>query len=125
MTGTPARPWYVTAIVVILVIDGTNAAAQVVMRLLGESSDPSALVFWQAGVAVSAWTAAWAGWQLKRFASALTAVHGLVLSVMLLRLPSMLALDAEAVAPLRASAIAVLVFVLLLAAGLEGGTRRR
>lgn len=120
-----ARPWYVTAVVVILVIDGTNAAAQVVMRLLGESMDPSPLVLWQAGVAATAWTAAWAAAQRRRHASGLAVLHGIVLATMLLRLPAMLELEVEAIAPLRGSAALVFGFVLLLAAVLEWEARKR
>lgn len=120
-----SRPWYVTVIVVILVLDGCNAAAQVALQLLSKSVDPLALVLWQAGVAITGWTAAWAGWQLKRYAPALTIAHGAVLSVMLLRLPTMLTLDAEAAAPLRGAAALIFVFALCLAAGLEWGTRKR
>jgi hypothetical protein len=124
MTTPPARPWYVTVIVVIFVIDGTNGAAQVVMRLLGESSDPSALVFWQSGVALSAWATAWAGWQLKRLAVGLAILNGAVLSLMLLRLPTMIEMEPEGVAGLRSAAAMIFVVVLLLAAGLYRGTRK-
>lgn len=125
MNTSPARPWYVLVIVVILVIDGTNAAAQVVMRLLGGSMDPSALVLWQAGVAVTAWGAAWAASRRWRAASGLVALHGLVISTMLLRLPAMLELEAEAIGPLKGAAAMVFVFVLFLAAVLEWEARRR
>lgn len=124
MTTTPARPWYVTVIVVIFVIDGTNGAAQVVMRLLGESSDPSALVFWQTGVALTAWATAWAGWQMRRLAVELAILNGVVLSLMLLQLPTMIEIEPEAITGLRSAAAMVFVVVLLLAAGLYRGTRK-
>lgn len=125
MTSTPVRPWYVLVIVAILAIDGLNAAAQVALMLLSNPPDTSMLLYWQAGVALTAWSAAWAGWQLQRFASALTLLHGMVLSMMLLRLPAILTLEPEAAAPLRGTAAMIFLFVLLLGAGLEWGTRKR
>ena len=122
MALIPARPWYVLVIIVIFVIDGTNAAAQVVMRA---SSGPVALLLWQAGVASTAWAAAWAAAQRWRFASGLAVLNGAVIATMLLRLPAMVGMELEAVAPLRGAAVVVFCFVLLLAGVLEWEARKR
>lgn len=125
MALIPARPWYVLLIIVILVIDGTNAAVQVVMRVVGASSGPVALLLWQAGVASTAWAAAWAAAQRWRFASGLAVLNGAVIATMLLRLPSMVGMELEAAAPLRGAAVVVFCFVLLLAGVLEWEARKR
>lgn len=122
MALIPARPWYVLLIIVIFVIDGTNAAVQVAMRA---SSGPVALLLWQAGVASTAWAAAWAAAQRWRFASGLAVLNGAVIATMLLRLPSMVGMEQEAAAPLRGAAVVVFCFVLLLAGVLEWEARKR
>lgn len=120
-----ARPWYVTVIVAIFVIDGINASAQVGMQLLGESVNPTPLVLWQAGVALTAWAAAWAAARRRRFASGLAVLNGAVIMTMLLRLPAMVGMEPNAIAPLRGAAVMVFGFVLLLAVVLEWEARKR
>lgn len=119
------RPWYLTAVVVILAIDGLNALAQVVMRLLGESHDPYPLVLWQSAVATTGFVAAVAGWRRIRWAALATLGHGFVLAAMLVQLPAMIALEGEAATSVRSSAALILAFIIAMAVLVDRGVRAR
>jgi hypothetical protein len=125
MSEPAKRPWYLIAVVAVLTIDGLNAFAQVVMRLIGESTDPTALLLWQCAVAASGFIAAVAAWKRIRWAAFATLGHGFVLAGMLVQLPTLIALEGEAATSVRASAAAILAFIIVLAVLVDRGVRAR
>ena len=87
-----------------------NAWAQVLLVPLGRSGDPPALTGLQTMIGIAGTAAAWGSWHGARWAPIAAVLHGVVTAGMLLALPPILDLEADARGGLRAGAVAVLVF---------------
>jgi hypothetical protein len=106
MRRSPAR----IALAVAFVLLALNALGQVVAVPLGHSSDPPVLIALQAVIGVAGLVAAWATWTAARWAPVAALGFGLASAGMLVALPSLLGLEAEARSGIWTGAAAVFVF---------------
>lgn len=119
------RPLSATIIAVCFALFALNATAQVVLRLIGESSDPVLLMSWQSLVAASGWAAAVLAWRQHRAAVLFAVLYGVITGTMIVALGRILELGADAQNGLWASGAVVLVLSLALAWALRRSQIRK
>lgn len=93
-----------------------NAWAQAASILLGRSDDPPVLAGLQFLVGAAGAATAWGIWSQAAWAWIAAIAYGVVTAGMLLMLPSLIALPAEALTGIRSGAAVVMIFALLCAA---------
>jgi len=101
-----------------------SAWGEVLSVALGNSSPP-VLAALQACVGIAAAATAWGSWRRTKWAASAALVYGVVAAGMLVVLPSLLGLPAEARAGIWSGAAAVLVFAALCAMYFRADARRQ
>lgn len=109
MSATPRSRGRAT-LAFVLALLALNAWAQVVLVPLGRSDDPPALTALQLLIGAAAAAAAWGSWRATRWAAAAAALWATLTAGMLVALPRMLALPADARGGILTGAGIVLAF---------------